>query len=80
VITNFVGSGLGIAFIPALGYVPNGDVVAARLADVKMYRRVTVLHGSIRANPAVVEAVEALQLAVRALGDRTSGMTPVLTS
>ena len=80
VITNFVGSGLGIAFIPALGYVPNGDVVAARLADVKMYRRVTVLHGSTKANPAVVEAVEALQSAVRALADLTSGMAPMLTS
>lgn len=80
VITSFVGSGLGIAFIPTLGYVPNEDVVAASLADVKMYRRVTVLHGSTTANPAVVQAVEALQSAVRALGDLTSGLTPVLTS
>jgi DNA-binding transcriptional LysR family regulator len=80
VITNFVGSGLGIAFMPTLGYVPNDDVIAARLADVKMYRRVTVLHGSTRANPAVVGAVEALQSAVRALADLTPGMAPVLTN
>jgi DNA-binding transcriptional LysR family regulator len=79
VIRNLVGTGLGIAFIPTLGYVPHGDVVAASLADRKMYRRVTVLYGSKRANPALVGAVEALQSAVRALGDLTPGMTPVFT-
>lgn len=80
VITSFVGSGLGIAFIPTLGYVPSDDVVASSLADVKMYRRVTALHGSTRANPAVVGAVEALRSAVRTLGDLTPGMTPALTN
>jgi DNA-binding transcriptional LysR family regulator len=80
VIMSFVGSGLGIAFIPRLGYVPNDDVRASSLADVKLYRRVTALHGSTKANPAVLGAVEALRSAVRTLVDLTPGMTPALTN
>jgi len=80
VISSFVGSGLGIALMPTLGYVPNSHVVAVSLEDVKLFRRVTVLHGSTKVHPAVAGAVEELQSAVRGLGAVTSGMTPMLTS
>jgi len=80
VITNFVGSGLGIALMPTLGYVPNAHVVAVTVADVKLFRRVAVLHSSTKTHPAVIGAVEALQSAVQALGAVTPGMTPMLPS
>jgi DNA-binding transcriptional LysR family regulator len=80
VISSFVGSGLGIALMPTLGYVPNSHVVAVSLEDVKLFRRVTVLHGSTKVHPAVAGAVEELQSAVRELGTVTPGMTPMFAS
>ena len=78
VITNFVRSGLGIALIPTLGYVQSDDVDPASLGKVTIYRQVSVLHGSTKANPAIAGAVVALQSAVRSLGARIPGITPVL--
>jgi DNA-binding transcriptional LysR family regulator len=79
VITNFVRSRLGIALIPALGHVPNDDVVATHIADVQVRRQVTVLHGSAKANPALTGIVRALQASARILADQMPGITPAVT-
>jgi DNA-binding transcriptional LysR family regulator len=79
VITNFVRSRLGIALIPALGHVPNDDVIATHIERVQVSRRVTVLHGSTKANPTVIGVVQALQASARILGDQMPGITAAVT-
>jgi DNA-binding transcriptional LysR family regulator len=79
VVTNFVRSRLGIALVPALGHVPNDDVAVTRVEGVQARRQVTVLHGPIKANPAVAGVVRALQASARILGGRMPGVTPAVT-
>lgn len=79
VITSFVRSGLGIALVPVLGYVPTDDVIAVRIEDVQVRRQVAVVHGSTKANPVVVGVVSALQAAARTLAGRQPGITAAVT-
>jgi DNA-binding transcriptional LysR family regulator len=79
VITNFVRSRLGIALIPTLGHVPNDDVIATHIKDAQVRRQVLVLHGSTKANQAVIGVVEALQASVRTLSQRMPGITAAVT-
>ncbi|MCW2643690.1 MAG: hypothetical protein JWP76_5996 [Dactylosporangium sp.] len=79
VVTNFVKSRLGIALIPALGHVPDDDVVAAHLEEIQVRRQVIVMHGSTKANPAVIGVVRALQASVQVLAQRMPGITAAVT-
>jgi DNA-binding transcriptional LysR family regulator len=79
VITNFVKSRLGIALIPTLGHVPNDEVTATRIKNVKVRRQVAVVHGPTTANPAVIGIVQALHASARALAQRMPGITAVGT-
>jgi DNA-binding transcriptional LysR family regulator len=79
VIASFVRSGLGIALVPVLGYVPTDDVIAVRIEDVQVRRQVAVAHGSTKANPAIVGVVSALQASARALAGRLPGITAAVT-
>jgi DNA-binding transcriptional LysR family regulator len=72
VVRQLVRSGLGVAVIPALGYspaenLPSDGPSAHRLRGVSDVRRVYAVHSSRPVNPAVVLAVNALQIASRQL-------------
>jgi DNA-binding transcriptional LysR family regulator len=79
VVTNFVRSRLGIALVPALGHVPNDDVIATRIENLQVRRQVIVMHGSAKANPTVVGVVRALQASARVLARRMPGITASVT-
>ncbi len=79
VITNFVASGLGIAIVPVLGLMANDDVDTAQFRDVQVFREVTVLHGSSKANPAVEGVVRELQKSARALAEQVPGVSTRVT-
>jgi DNA-binding transcriptional LysR family regulator len=75
VIMNFVKSRLGIALIPALGHVPDDEVVATHIDDVHILRQVVVTQGCGKANPVVLGAVQTLQASARILVQRMPGIT-----
>jgi DNA-binding transcriptional LysR family regulator len=79
VITSFVASGLGIAMVPTLGLPANDGVTTVQLRGSGVFREVTVLHGSSKANPAVGGVVRELQKASVALARQVSGVTSVVT-
>lgn len=79
VISNFVASGLGIAIVPILGLTPNRDVVTTRFDEMQVFREVTVLHGSSKANPAVGGVVRELQKSASALAKQVPGITAPVT-
>ena len=78
VITNFVKSRLGIALIPALAYVSDGEVIATRIEDVQVRRQVMVMHRSNKITPAVTGVVQALQASARILAQRMPGIVPAV--
>jgi uncharacterized membrane protein len=65
--------------VPALGHVPNDDVIATRIENLQVRRQVIVMHGSAKANPTVVGVVEALQAAARILARRMPAITATVT-
>ncbi|MCW2742570.1 MAG: DNA-binding transcriptional regulator, LysR family [Blastococcus sp.] len=74
VIRGFVRSGLGIAFVPVLGHVPDLGVVSVRPAGMVVQRSVGVLTREGGRNPAVPRVIAALADAARALHEPGRGL------
>jgi len=69
VVQGIVGSGLGVALVPALGHHPMPEVVATLLAGRRRRRHVSAVHRAANTNPLVPHVLEAL----RAEADRVGG-------
>lgn len=67
VIHGFVRSGIGIALVPALAYVPSDGVAASTVRGLSVRRHVTALHRSVTVSSAAPAAVQALLAAADAL-------------
>ncbi|HET7304797.1 MAG TPA: LysR family transcriptional regulator [Segeticoccus sp.] len=74
VVSAFVRAGLGIALVPALSHDPREGVVAARVADVTAHRHVAAVHRSLRHNPAVAGALDALRSSAHLLAGGLPGV------
>lgn len=75
VIRGFVGSGLGIALVPALGHVPSNDIVSTGVDWLTVRRQVTALHRSVVVSSAVTAALDALKTAAVDLASQQAGVS-----
>lgn len=67
VVRSFVGAGLGIALVPALGVLPQEGVVRSHIEGVAARRRISVVWRPIGKNSSAPAAVEALERAAEQL-------------
>lgn len=74
VIRGLVRSGLGIALVPALGHVPDREVVRTHIDGLGVRRNVTMLHRPLKSNGALAGAVQAFQEAVEKLEGDIAGV------
>lgn len=67
VVRAFVRAGLGVALVPELGYQATDGVVRAQLVDVTARRHIAALQRLPAANPAIADAVHALNVSAQTL-------------
>lgn len=72
VMHEFVRHGLGIALVPALGYVPGPGIASAALSVPPPTRRVYAVHRRSNENPLLGQLVAALRMGVQLFLERTA--------
>lgn len=77
VVQGLVGSGLGIALVPALGHEPSADVHATRLTGRRRLRHVSAVHRRANTNPLVPQVLAAVREAARQVGLQSGQVKPV---